>query len=574
MKLLHHALVDYELPLLKAIAARRAMRLETLDQREAVEQLTEVLLSPVATAITVDDLSPAERNALDFLIRHEGQVEGARFSREFGEIRSMGPGRLDRERPWESPVSPAEGLWYRGLLFKTFQVGQQGSREWVYIPKDLLSLLQPDRSHQPATAVGLDQFIADEPDIILPSDSYLPENVFRLLVHLQTTSVRVQNQGQLLPKDKVLLQELLLPPLNSNDMPADQLSFLLHLSQRANLLTVTHSRLRPNRDPVKVWLQSSRAQQIYQLQHIWRTDHTWNDLWHVPTLVPQATGWENSPMLARAKILDFLTQSGVTAGSWLSVEAFIAAVKQSIPDFQRPGGDYESWYIQDRQGNFLMGFEHWEQVEGALIRYLLTTILPTLGVVDLGLNAGSQQIERVRLTVFGQSFLAGQPAQLPPPSRSQHFRVQEFQIRVPARANLYDRFQLARFAQLEDFEQEQARYRVTQASVQRALRNGVTPDQITAFLARVTNNQAPLRLVEAIRNWGARYGSVQLEQATLLHLKSPQLATEIRQHPELAPLLGENLTPTTILVPSRNLAQVRRTLIKLGYLEESISSDP
>ncbi|HMR64064.1 MAG TPA: helicase-associated domain-containing protein, partial [Anaerolineae bacterium] len=127
---------------------------------------------------------------------------------------------------------------------------------------------------------------------------------------------------------------------------------------------------------------------------------------------------------------------------------------------------------------------------------------------------------------------------------------------------------------LEDFEQEQARYRVTQASVQRALRNGVTPDQITAFLARVTNNQAPLRLVEAIRNWGARYGSVQLEQATLLHLKSPQLATEIRQHPELAPLLGENLTPTTILVPSRNLAQVRRTLIKLGYLEESISSDP
>jgi hypothetical protein len=569
MKLLRHALVDYELPLLKAIAARRAVQLSTLDQRDAVEQLTEALLSPVATAIIVDDLTPSEHGALEFLIGHGGRVEGARFSREFGEIRPMGPGRLDRERPWENPVSPAEGLWYRGLLFKTFQVGQHGSQEWVYLPKDLLPLLQPGAPNQPADALGFGPLVAAEPDIILSSDYHLPENIFRLLSHLQTTSVRTQNHGQLLPKDKEVLQELLLPPLNPNDTPADQLMFLLHLSQRAQLLTVTHSRLRPNRDPVKVWLQSSLPQQIYQLQHAWRTDHSWNDLWHVPALAPQATGWENSPMLARAKILDFLSQSGAVSGSWLAIESFIAAIKKLSPDFQRPGGDYESWYIQDRQGNFLMGFQHWDQVEGALIRYLLTSVLPTLGVVDLGLSTGSHQIEQVRLTTFGQSFLAGQPAQLPPSSRSLHFRVQEFQIRVPAGANLYDRFQLARFAQLESFEQGRAGYRVTQKSVQRALRNGVTPDQITAFLARVTNNRAPLRLVEAVRTWGARYGSVQLEQAALLHLKSPQLATDIRQQPELASLLGDNLNPTTILVPTRHLARVRQILIKLGYLEES-----
>ena len=63
----------------------------------------------------------------------------------------------------------------------------------------------------------------------------------------------------------------------------------------------------------------------------------------------------------------------VPAGEWVSVADFIDAVKATDPDFQRPGGDYESWYIRDAgSGAYLTGFESWDRVEGELLRALLT----------------------------------------------------------------------------------------------------------------------------------------------------------------------------------------------------------
>ncbi|MCB0209899.1 MAG: helicase-associated domain-containing protein [Anaerolineae bacterium] len=565
---MRQSLIDYELPLLKAIAENRAVLLSGTDHAAIVDQLIETLLSPVATAIIVDDLAPPEQEALDFLLKHGGQVEGLRFSRQFGDIRSMGPARLEREQPWQNPVNPAEGLWYRGLIFKTFQVTRQGSQEIVYIPTDLLpffkakpSQLEPSKPTPPIQPVTV-------PTISISSFNRLRENVFRLLIHLQTTPVRLQKEGGIPASDKAVLAQTLLPPLHRAFTTEAELEFLLHLCRRAELLTVAHGRLRPERDATRTWLQATPAQQTAQLQKTWRADPTWNDLWHVPSLVPQQTGWENSAMLARSKILGHLSRLDTAGGTWFSIENFVAAIKQIDPDFQRPNSDYESWYIQDRQGNFLMGFAHWNEVEGGLIRYLLTFILPILGIVDLGSDSETTAPGRFCLTPSGQAFLQGQPMAEDLPLKTGWLRVStNFQVRIPAHASLYDRFQLARFAGLESYEDQRAIYHITQDSVKRALRNGVTPDQITAFLTRITNNQTPLAVVEAIRNWGTRYGTVQLESATLLHLKNEAVAAELRQHPGLRPLLGEVLNSTTILIPAKHVAQVRRFLIELGYLE-------
>jgi hypothetical protein len=111
MKTLYQSLIDYELTLLKAIADSRAVSLDTSEHTEAVHRLVDVLLSPVDTAIVLDDLSPGEKEALQFLLEHGGQVEEARFARQYGVIRLMGSARLERERPWENPANPAEGLW-------------------------------------------------------------------------------------------------------------------------------------------------------------------------------------------------------------------------------------------------------------------------------------------------------------------------------------------------------------------------------------------------------------------------------------------------------------------------------
>ena len=99
------------------------------------------------------------------------------------------------------------------------------------------------------------------------------------------------------------------------------------------------------------------------------------------------------------------------------------------------------------------------------------------------------------------------------------------------------------------------------------MRNGVTTDQIVAFLGRATNNRTPLNVVETLRNWGARRSTAKIERATLLHLSHEGLVAELTQHPELSPLLGEVIGPKTILLPAENVKDVRRILTDLGYLE-------
>ena len=67
----------------------------------------------------------------------------------------------------------------------------------------------------------------------------------------------------------------------------------------------------------------------------------------------------------------------------------IDEIKSTEPDFQRPGGDSESGYIRsEREDVYLNGFESWDQVDGALLRFMLTGPLHWLGLAELGRSAG------------------------------------------------------------------------------------------------------------------------------------------------------------------------------------------
>jgi hypothetical protein len=569
MKSMYQSLVDYEMALLQAIAACRAIALTTFSKQEAVDALTDTLLSPAETAIMLTSLTNTEQEALQLLLANGGQIDSARFLRTYGEVRLMGAARLERERPWENPVNAAEGLWYKGLIFKMGQITSEGSKEIIYIPDDLLPLLNNSKlgSVVSTTFASFTVSPAPIPVAILSGEGRLRENIFNLLVYLQTTPVRLQ-RGSIPPKDKQALADTLLPPLAPSFLPVAELDFLLHLAQRADLLETTHGRLKPDRDPTRAWLQATPAQQTRTLQNTWRADPTWNDLWHVPGLAPQPTGWENSPMLARSKILNYLSDLATAPDTWYALDEFVGALKRIDPDFQRPNGDYNSWYIQDANGQLLMGFENWDQVEGALIHHLLEHILPALGVVDLGLPAENSPPARFRITAQGKNFLAGKEISPEPLPQPRYLRVDaNFLAQVLPNTSLYDRFQLARFTTLERREPDRIIYRLTQTSVGKALRNGVTAEQMVAFLARATNNRTPLKVVETLRIWGNRQDTARIEQTALLRLKNEQLVTELQNNPTLRPLLGEVIGPTTILIPAENLAEVRRILTELGYLD-------
>ena len=75
--------------------------------------------------------------------------------------------------------------------------------------------------------------------------------------------------------------------------------------------------------------------------------------------------------------------NSIPQNKWWSIPAFIRAIKEKFPDYQRPAGDYDSWFIKRKSdGQYLRGFAYWDQVDGALIKYFIQT-LHWLGMADL-----------------------------------------------------------------------------------------------------------------------------------------------------------------------------------------------
>ena len=133
MKLLR-ALLDYDQAMLTAIAERRGVELTATAQPEMVEELAAALLDPDSVQEAITWLKPRQRAALDALLAAGGRLPAARFGHQHGAVRRMGPGRLEREKPWRDPQSPAEALYFAGLLFFAFDEIESQVLEVAFVP--------------------------------------------------------------------------------------------------------------------------------------------------------------------------------------------------------------------------------------------------------------------------------------------------------------------------------------------------------------------------------------------------------------------------------------------------------
>jgi len=571
---LQESLVDYELPMLEAVAEVRGAELHSGHQLTAARQLAAQLLAPASVAFALDDLSPEEEEALAALVSASGWLESHRFARHFGEVLPVGPGRLSREKPWLAPSTAAEGLWYRGLVFKGFRQMDKGLVEVVYIPEDLLALLP--RPSQPERAAEREaQRPTVAPALFVPAAATMIEDVFVFLVYVRSHRVRVAPGGGLTEADRRSVETQMTQPAGPQAANrSGRLDFILHLSRATGLVTEAKGQWALNREPAQAWLLSPPEHNLAMFARLWWRDTEWNDLQHVPSLKLQPTGWKNDPLLARSALLDRL--AGCQPGDWYSLAELLAQLKKENPDFQRPDGDYTTWYIHDAAGEPLMGFKHWELVEGALITYLLTGPLHWLGIVELGF-AGAEAGEPTsfRLTQRVTSLTAAEGEASPvspaadagaPPSSVMEVET-GFTMRLDRGASLLDRFQLARFAEFVGWEESAVRYAITPESLARARRQGVTADQITAFLSRVGGPLMPGELLEAVGRWQIPGMAARLEQAVLLRTENAAILDGLLDDGSLRPLLAERLGPTAVLVSRQHVQAVRQWLVRRGYLD-------
>ncbi len=557
MPRLRQSLLDTYLVRLRAIARFWEIPLTTSRQRDVALELTKAMANPQAIQRARARLPDDQRQALQQLLASDGHTPRLVFARDWGEIRTMGPARMERERPWEDPVSPAEGLWYHGFLFQSFEQGPDGAYEALSVPPELRKHLPAPHATQPT--ISLEPVAA--PEAVLSGEDRLLDDACTLLAYVQNERPRLRSDKRWSGRH----EQRLLSRFHVQDQ--ERFAFLRHLAASSGWMVGDEAGpLRLDPDTVTTWLQSPTFRQRCALTETWRDDPTWNDLFHVPALQPEDTGaWRNDPVLARQAVLRHLSHADPT--EWYELDAFVAAIKRVDPDFQRPAGDYDTWYIRDQEtGDYLSGFESWDDVEGRLIRYLITRPMAWLGLIHLGAGESDQPTQVFRISRAGAAFLdVTDPPSRPEPSPAR--LRSSFCVSVSAHRR-YERFQLARVAEWVQTG-ERFTYRLTPASLERARKQGISVRRVLEFMQEIIEAPLPRPVEKALRRWDMHGTEARLGRVILLQTPSnKELMDQIISSPRLSRLIEERIGPTAALVRRQDSSQIVKRLGEMGLLPD------
>ncbi len=548
-----HSLKDRDLGHLRIVAENWGLELVAPDARSALASLTAAMLDTQLFAEVFQALPDEAKAALGDLVGRGGRLSWPLFTRRYGRIQEMGSGRRDRERPDQSPISPAEQLWYYALIARAFFDTPNGPQELAYIPADLLVLVEELVNAEKIPQTGAGPTFAraaatDERAREIPATDHILDRATTVLA-----ARRIE-----MPDEE-------LSAMFPDWQPANP--FLRSLLFSAGLLARDGT---PKPEPTRAFLERPRSQALALLVETWLNSTAINELRQLEHLRFEGE-WENDPLRARRAILDFLAR--LHGDSWWSLSSFLAAVRQHQPDFQRPAGDYDSWFIRDRRTNaYLRGFEHWDQVDGELIRYMLTGPMHWLGILDLAGPGGDAAATSFRLSAWsGHLLKAAAPPGFPDEQDKFHVRS-DGRISAPRLAPLSARYQIARFCTWEGARggvpghPPSFRYRLNPGSLVRARDQGLQVGHLAALLRKHAETVPPT-LIAALERWETHGVEARLEAVTVLRLSSPDLLEKVRRS-RAARFLGDPLGPTSIVIKEGAAEKVLGVLAELGYLGE------
>lgn len=552
MRSLQQALSDHDLALLRVIGEWWELDLTGEDKATSVREVAQAL-SLLDLAQEIHYLQPEEAAAMQDLVRAGGRLPVATFSRDHGEVRLMGPGRLEREEPWLDPVSAAEGLWYRGFLYRGFDETSEGMVEFFYLPDELYRKLgggpagnkikEATTAYTPADAGARELQPTRSPFQINAASAEAVDDLTAILAQAQNRPLKEENLEWLRP--------LLLHPNTERTL------LLITLAWEMELLRKTDEGARPAR-PAVAWLKKSREEQLRSLADAW-SQSAWNDLCHTPGLLCEGDSWSNDPILARTALLDILPRND----EWFLLDDVIAQIRENDPDFQRPDGNYDTWYIRHAETDaFLDGFENWELVEGQVLRFLIQGPMHWLGLADVS-------NDRYRLTPRALAWLANRPAA--PDDITLPVVVQpDGSILVPLNAGRYQRFQVARICQADPVESGKPFvYRLTPHSLAEAKEQGIAPERVMTFLEEAGGRPIPASARRAIERWAANGTEGRLTQAIILRVRSADILETLRSNPKTRPYIEESLGDLAAMVRRDEWHKLRQAAAQLGLLLES-----
>jgi hypothetical protein len=541
---------------LRIIAEFWGLDLDSKSADAAREKLTVSLLDPTLLAELTETLSAEADSAITCLVNVGGRIPWPTFTRKFGDIREAGAGKRDREKLHLKPASAAEILYYRGILARAFFDTEKGPQEFAYIPDDLLKLI----SHIATESQREDQQESQSlKDLSSPLRTVAENESLGRPASPAEKGQEVLANDFILDDVTTLLAALRMGKTLESDSPLsvlqEQAPLLRSLLNTANLVKQNI----PQTEAVKNFLASSRPDALKMLQEAWVESQAFNELRLMPGIVCEGE-WTNQPHETREFLLNLL--DAIPENKWWSLNAFVRDMKQKYADFQRPAGDYDSWFIKRRSdGQYLRGFQHWDEVDGALVRYFITNILHWLGQVDLGFTEGSNQPSAFRITNIEALISNIEDKKLHVSSQGK--------ITVPRLTPRVVRYQLARFCESDEGKNDEYKYHITTNSLTKAKEQGLKAEHLLSLLAKHSDAGIPPSLVKALKRWEVNGTEARVQTQVVLKVSRPEILDEMRKS-KAGKYLGEVLSPTAVIVKSGAIQNVMDALTELGLLTEVI----
>lgn len=539
---LFHSLLKQDIGHLRIIAELWGLELTSPKVEGALEELSASLLDPDLLAELIDSLSPEADSAITSLIDSGGRLPWTTFTRKYGDIREAGAGKRDREKLYRNPTSTTEILYYRGLVARAFFDTEKGPQEFAYIPDDLLKLLNENNR---ASALSVNSVLNTEPlgrpaspgergQEIIADDSILDD---------ATTLLAALRLGIEPPDTKI---------------PKEVVKAFLQTAKIINKKGI------PQPEPIKKFLEASREGALAMLANTWLESDSFNELKLMPGIICEGE-WTNQPLETREFLSNLL--DAIPEGKWWSLNSFIRDIKGKFADFQRPAGDYDSWFIKRASdGQYLRGFAFWDQVDGALLKYFITNIQHWLGQVDLSIAEGASEPTAFKI----KSKVESQTSDLRRSTFDEKGKISvgsNGKISIERTASRVLRYQISRFCEWDEEKKDAYQYRVTTKSLTHAKEQGLKAEQLLALLVKHTNNKVPPSLVKALKRWEVNGTEARVQTQVILKVSKPEVLEEMRKS-KAARFLGEVLSPTTVIIKSGAIQKVMDALTELGLLTE------
>jgi len=497
----------------------------TLDQ--ARDELSALLLDPSMVSEVMDNIPSDAKSGITSLIESHGRIPWAAFIRTHGDIRDAGAAKRDREKIYLTPSSTSEILFYRGILARAFFDTGKGPQEFAYIPDDLLNLLK-----------------------------YKQPSPFKMIEPLGRPASPGEKGLEIIANDHILddATTLLAALRLGIDPPETKIpsNILYALLQSAKLIDKNGN---PDPKPTKDFLEASRKDSLNMLIDSWTESDSFNELRLVPALICEGQ-WTNQPFETREFLLNLV--HAIPENKWWSVNAFLRDIKQKFADFQRPAGDYDSWFIKRAtDGQYMRGFDYWDQVDGTLVKFLIMNVMHWFGRVDLSSPEGSKEPSAFRIR--SEPIISSEVGKVSVASNGK--------IIIQRTASRAARYQISRFCEWDDQKTNGYQYHISTNSLERAKEQGLKTDQLLALLVKYTDNMVPPSFANALKRWEINGTEVRVQTQVTLKVSKPEILDELRKS-KAARFLGEVISPSVVAVKEGAVPKVMDALTELGLLTE------